>query len=450
MYGTIEKNSSQATPDQQQHQEPAPQAAANSSKGNNKKRIYSHCHIQSGENERPGAAHVDSSARRRLIVASVVCLLFMLGEIVGGVMSNSLAIATDAAHLLTDFASFLISLFAIWLSTRPVSRQMSFGWYRAEVIGALMSVLMIWLVTGLLVYMAIERLTTNHIDIKPGIMLITASAGLVANIFMALALHAGPGHTHSHSHAAHSHSQPHGCQSEARSHLQLQPQEEARAGPAKLLLEPQPGLVGERAVEKLECQHRGSGNINVRAAFIHVLGDFIQSLGVLVAAAVIYFYPEYAIVDPICTFLFSIIVLITTLTVLRDAINVLMEGIPNGINFYEVRARLSNQVGVLKVHNLRIWSLSLDKIALSTHIVIDTKKVKQSQALNSAIEMLKSSYGFFEITIQIEEYDDDMRDCSHCIDEELLVSLAQDPDHGPTPDKSDHQKIDAKLDLESG
>ena len=96
-------------------------------------------------------------ARRKLITAAGLCLLFMIAEIVGGVLSNSLAIATDAAHMLTDFASFLISLFAIWMAAKPKSQKMSFGWHRAEVLGATVSVLMIWLVTGVIVYQAILR-----------------------------------------------------------------------------------------------------------------------------------------------------------------------------------------------------------------------------------------------------------------------------------------------------
>ena len=98
-----------------------------------------------------------SRARRKLVTATVLCVFFMIAEIVGGVLSNSLAIATDAAHLLTDFASFLISLFAIWMAAKPKSQKMSFGWHRAEVLGATVSVLMIWLVTGILVYLAIMR-----------------------------------------------------------------------------------------------------------------------------------------------------------------------------------------------------------------------------------------------------------------------------------------------------
>ena len=92
-----------------------------------------------------------------MIIATVLCLFFMVCEIVGGVWSNSLAIATDAAHLLTDIASFMISLFAIWMAAKPKSQKMSFGWHRAEVLGATVSVLMIWLVTGILVYLAILR-----------------------------------------------------------------------------------------------------------------------------------------------------------------------------------------------------------------------------------------------------------------------------------------------------
>ena len=106
----------------------------------------------------------------------------MLVEIIGGLLANSLAIASDAAHLLTDFASFMISLFSIWVASRAPSVKMSFGWHRAEVIGALTSVLLIWIVTGILCYIAFERLYTNDFEIEGTIMLITASVGVVVNL----------------------------------------------------------------------------------------------------------------------------------------------------------------------------------------------------------------------------------------------------------------------------
>lgn len=98
--------------------------------------IMSHCHVSDR------IEGVDKVARRKLIVASVLCVVFIIVEVIGGFMSNSLAIATDAAHLLTDFASFMISLLALWMAGRRSTARLSFGWYRAEVLGALISVVM--------------------------------------------------------------------------------------------------------------------------------------------------------------------------------------------------------------------------------------------------------------------------------------------------------------------
>ncbi|XP_011313510.1 zinc transporter 2-like [Fopius arisanus] len=118
-------------------------------------------------------------------------------------------------------------------------------------------------------------------------------------------------------------------------------------------------------------KHQGDDkNINVRAAYIHVLGDFIQSTGVLVAALIIYFKPTWSIVDPICTFLFAILVLFTTVAIIKDVMNVLMEGIPKGFEYSSVESTFMGIEGVVKVHNLRIWALSLDKTALSAHLAI--------------------------------------------------------------------------------
>jgi cation diffusion facilitator family transporter len=100
----------------------------------------------------------------------------------GGYLSSSLAIATDAAHLLTDFASFMISLFALWVASRPATRVMSFGWHRAEVLGALTSVLMIWVVTGILVYLAVQRVITRDFEIESTSMLITSGIGVAVNL----------------------------------------------------------------------------------------------------------------------------------------------------------------------------------------------------------------------------------------------------------------------------
>ena len=133
----------------------------------------------------------------------------------------------------------MISLFAIWMAARPKSQKMSFGWHRAEVLGAIVSVLMIWLVTGILVYTAVIRVVTGEHEVEAEAMLITSGLGVLVNIIMGATLHQhGHGHGGGHSHdteAGHSHGHSRG--------------------------------------------EAGQENINVKAAFIHVIGDFLQSLG---------------------------------------------------------------------------------------------------------------------------------------------------------------------------
>ncbi|XP_006813881.1 proton-coupled zinc antiporter SLC30A2-like, partial [Saccoglossus kowalevskii] len=137
---------------------------------------FDHCHRNNVQNM------TDSKARRKLIAASILCLLFMAGEVIGGYLSGSLAILTDAAHMLTDFASFCISLFSIWVSSRPATKTMNFGWHRAEILGAMVSVLLIWIVTGVLVYIAIHRIMAKDFEIDAKIMLITAGCGFCVNL----------------------------------------------------------------------------------------------------------------------------------------------------------------------------------------------------------------------------------------------------------------------------
>ncbi|KAI8438991.1 hypothetical protein MSG28_011290 [Choristoneura fumiferana] len=159
--------------------------------------------------------------------------------------------------------------------------------------------------------------------------------------------------------------------------------------------------------------HEQRENINVRAAFIHVLGDFLQSFGVLVAAIVIYFKPSWDLVDPICTFLFSILVLITTFNIIKETLLVLMEGSPRGVDFQEVANTFLSLPGVVRVHNLRMWALSLDKTALSAHLAIRTG-VSPQKVLEQATRLVHDKYNFFEMTLQIEEFSDGMEECSQC------------------------------------
>ncbi|XP_069032393.1 proton-coupled zinc antiporter SLC30A8 [Embiotoca jacksoni] len=356
-----------------------------------------HCHDNSQAQE--DRETEKKTARKRLYVVSVICLVFMVGELLGGYFAGSLAVMTDAAHLLVDLISFIISLFSLWLSSRPATYRLSYGWHRAEILGALLSVFTIWLVTGVLVYLAVERIINNNYTIEGDIMLITSSCAVVANIVMAVTLHQS-GHGHSHGGlSSHGHGHSHGKAKEKT--------------PISNGTHPNEDRINMEQNEADHGRRAQQANASVRAAFVHVLGDLLQSISVLVSALIIFFKPEYKIADPICTFLFSIFVLFTTVTILRDICIVLMEGIPNGVKYSEVRDGLLAVKGVTAVHNLHIWALTMNQAMLTAHVAID-ESVEAQTVLRKMTQACFSSYNFHSVTIQMERQADLKPECRLC------------------------------------
>ena len=135
--------------------------------------------------------------------------MFLIVELVGGVISGSLAILSDAAHMFSDLSGFFISITSIWIGTRPASLSLSYGYHRAEVIGALSSIVLIWGLTIALLYEATMRIVEKTMVSDPLFMLATAIFGLVCNIGMAKVLHSAPGHSHSHGGCGHDHGHGH-------------------------------------------------------------------------------------------------------------------------------------------------------------------------------------------------------------------------------------------------
>ncbi len=152
---------------------------------------------------------------RKLITVLILCIFFMVAEIVGGVIASSIAIQTDAAHMAADIAGFFFSIMAIYVSSKAPTKRMSFGYYRSEVLGALLSTLVIWILTGILIYLAVLRIIEDDYEIEGDAMVITASCGVGFNIVMYFVLHTNKcfgsdvalkHHGHSHSNGAHGHS----------------------------------------------------------------------------------------------------------------------------------------------------------------------------------------------------------------------------------------------------
>ncbi|KAI1723058.1 cation efflux family domain-containing protein [Ditylenchus destructor] len=381
-----------------------------------------HCHGENGSVN--GSKSSNRNAVRVLWLSVVVCLFFMICEVVGGLWAQSLAIITDAAHLLTDLASMLISLFSLYIASRPASQRMSFGWHRAEVVGAFISVFLIWVVTGILVYLAIDRMITKEYEINPTIMAITAAIGVLVNLLMGVLLYFG-GHSHSHGGAGHGHSHAKAQIETRRTSVSVTGAaivsssliEEDNEATRLLSSASQPGSPHTHGtIERGEGGDRPavvSTNINVRAAFIHVIGDLIQSVGVLIAALIILWNEEWSIVDPICTLLFSVIVVSTTVYVVRDALVVLLEGRPSNIDFRVVFDSLENIEGVRKVHDLRIWALTMDKVAISVHLEIAPDAQAQIILKNTTL-MLREKFNVHESTVQIEGWQPESENCFQC------------------------------------
>ncbi|XP_033640650.1 zinc transporter 2-like isoform X1 [Asterias rubens] len=304
--------------------------------------------------------------RRRLLIAATLCFVVMIAEITGGYIAGSLAVMTDAAHMMTDFVSFVVALLAICLARKKPSKKLTHGWYRAEIIGALFSVLLIWVLTGVLIFLGIKRSMSEHLEIDADIMIITASIALGVNIILGLVLH-------------------------------LRCDENNPCSPS---------------LPVIGAHDHDHENVNLRAATLHVIGDIIQSLSILIGAIVIYFRPDLTIIDPILTIVFSVLVFLTTCRLFRDIIMVLMEAKPSSLDYSDVRRRLVEIDGVEGVHSLRIWALTTGVNVMSAHLVIatlyDGAPVNARGILKEARHIIETTFGVLNSTIQIEYSDDGM------------------------------------------
>ncbi|TMS18387.1 Zinc transporter 8 [Larimichthys crocea] len=364
-----------------------------------------HCHDNSHAQE--DREREKKVARKRLYVVSVICMIFMIGEILG---PNPVFIPKVVESAYRCPTVELKAFHPLPFGSAEESRLNTLCPVYIQILGALLSVFTIWLVTGVLVYLAVERLISDDYTIEGTVMLITSGCAVLANIIMALTLHQS-GHGHSHgglSSHSHGHSHGHGpSHKKGKGHNQIS--NHAHSNDDHVDLEQNSSAHGRRAQQ---------ANASVRAAFVHVVGDLLQSISVLVSAIIIFFKPEYKMADPICTFLFSIFVLCTTITIMRDILIVLMEGTPAGVRYSEVRDGLLAVKGVTAVHNLHIWALTMNQAVLSAHIAIDDS-VDAQTVLREMTQACFSSYNFHSVTIQMERQADLKPGCILCEDPKM-------------------------------
>ena len=248
-----------------------------------------------------------SASARALVVALVLTAAYTVVEVVGGFLTDSLALLADAVHMLSDNVALALALFALWLARRPSTPERTYGYKRAEVLAALANGVALVALAIWIFYEAIQRLSDPP-DVLGGWMLAIALAGIAVNV------------------AA--------------------------------------GVVLNRA--------RGA-NLNVEAAFRHVLADLAGSVGVAVAALVIVLTGWLA-ADPLVSIVIGVLVLASSWSILRDSTSILLEAAPRGLDTRAVGEALTAHPGVVEVHDLHVWTITSGFPALSAHVLVGPRR----------------------------------------------------------------------------
>lgn len=297
-----------------------------------------HVHDHAGhahDHGHAGHAHVDVTDRKRLLGTLVLTGSMMAIEIVGGLVSGSLALLSDAGHMLTDAAALFLAFLALKFAARPSDEKRTYGFFRFEILSAFVNALTLILMAAVIAWEAIERLQSPE-PIRAGIMMAVAAAGLVVNLGGMALLHK-------------------------------------------------------------------SQSLNVRGAFLHVLGDTLSSLGVLVAAAITW-WTGWTLLDPILSIAIALLIAFGAVKLLRQAIHILIEGAPAHAPFEKVVGALLDVEGVAGVHDLHIWTIAQNRHALSAHVVLSSTCSLDDyrRILAEARSVLDERFHLAHSTLQLE------------------------------------------------
>ncbi|TFE26621.1 cation diffusion facilitator family transporter [Cohnella luojiensis] len=300
-----------------------------------------HAHHGHGHHHHHGHGHHHHDAvrvgnKRGLTIALLITAGIMILEFVGGLVTNSLALLSDSGHMLSDVSSLALSLVAFWFAAKPASPSKTYGFYRFEILAALFNGVTLFVIAGFIMWEALQRFYSPP-EVSSLSMILIASIGLIANLLSALAL--------------------------------------LRQGDVK-------------------------NNLNLRSAYLHVLGDALGSVGAVVAGIIMLAFGWYA-ADPIISVLVSFLILRSAWGVIKNTVHILMEGTPVTINQEEVKATLTEIPGVLDVHDLHIWTITSGLDSLSCHLLILDGADSQI-ILQQAIRELEVQFKIQHTTIQIE------------------------------------------------
>ena len=274
--------------------------------------------------------HTDIS---RIKIAILITAIFLFIEIIGGYISGSLALVSDAGHMFSDLLSLILSLGAMILATRVATKEKTYGLHRTEIFAAFINSLLLIAISGVIIWGAYQRFLDPS-PIQGGIMLIVAVLGFLANLAIMIMLH-------------------------------------------------------------------GSHDLNMRSAFLHVLGDMLSSLAVIGAAVLIYLTGQ-VLIDPILSVIIGVIIIGSACGILRETTSILLQFAPRSINFDDVIAEIRSVQGVEDVHHLHLWSLCSNIHVLDTHVYSCIKDMGRIDEMKQEIKERLKKYGILYSTLEFE------------------------------------------------
>ena len=282
--------------------------------------------------------HVHTNNKKVLTISFIIIGLFMIVEILGGFIANSLALLSDGLHMFSDTVSLGVALIAFIYAEKNATSTKTFGYKRFEVLAALFNGITLLIISGVIIIEAIRRFF-NPIKVQSTEMFIISVIGLIVNIIVAIIMFKSGDTSH---------------------------------------------------------------NLNMRGAFIHVLGDLLGSLGAIIASILIYVF-NFTIADPIASILVSIIILKSAIGISRSSLNILMEGTPSDVNLDKIISTIINHNEIYNVHDYHVWTISNDMNALSCHAVVsETMSVQDCEGLLKKIEHELLHLNIQHMTIQLE------------------------------------------------
>ncbi|AKA22495.1 cation transporter [Pseudomonas chlororaphis] len=261
---------------------------------------------------------------------------FMIAEVIGAFVTGSLALLSDAAHMMTDALALAISLVAIQIGKRAADRKRTFGYARFEILAAAFNAILLFVVAFYILYEAWQRLSAPA-EIQSTGMLVIAVLGLIVNLISMRLLATASGES-----------------------------------------------------------------LNVKGAYLEVWSDMLGSLGVIIAALVIMF-TGWGWVDSVVAAAIGFWVLPRTWTLLRESMNVLLQGVPDGLDIDQVEQAIRAIDGVTDIHDLHLWALTSGKNVMSAHLVADLGRRSEQQILGEVTELMHERFEISHVTVQVEQ-----------------------------------------------